>query len=202
MDARTRRALEAARAQAETDRAAAAEARGRLAAGNATAAVEVAAALRRLLAEIPDVIELAAGAEDIATHLVATVAGRLIDALRIDVRDPRIVKGAIAGPGGPFDYGGVIVDTTDALLPDSLVVSTVDPENPTATVDSPLVAMEVAGRINKSTDRVRLLMLGDIDLAASFITELYALAARGRFTDALDAAVARRLAAMPTEGDS
>lgn len=202
MDARTRRALEQSKAALERDRAAAAEARSRIAAGNVAAAGEVATALRALLERIPDVAELAAGADDIATHLVAVVAGRLMEALRVDVRDPRILRGSIAGPGGAFDYGAVVLDTEDALLPDSLYVCTVDPaDGNSALADAPMLAMEVAGRINKSTDRVRLLMLGDVDLAASFITELYGLAARGRFTDALDRAVARRLEAMPTEGD-
>lgn len=199
MDAKTQRLLERARAQAEADRAAVAEARDRLAGGVARARVDVTVALRRLLETLP-YDELHAGAEAAAQHIVAEVAGRLMEALRIEPRDPRVIKGSIAGPGGPFDRGAVVVDTTDALLPDSLFTTMIDPPD-AATAAAPLIALEVGGRINRTQDRHRLVMLGDVDLAASFITECYGLAARGRFTDSLDRAVARRLADLPTEGD-
>jgi hypothetical protein len=197
MDAKTSRMLERARAQVEADRAAAAAARDQVAAGMAQARVDVTVALRRLLEALPP-DELHRGAEDAAQHIVAEVAGRLMEALKLEVRDPRLVKGSIAGSGGPFDRGAVVIDTGGALLPDSLVVTTVDPPD-AATADAPLIALELAGRINRTQDRHRLLLLGDVDLAASFITELYGLAARGRFTDALDRAVARRLEDLPTE---
>jgi hypothetical protein len=197
MDAKTQRLLEAARRQAEADWAAAAEARDRLAAGITQARVDVAVALGRLLDSVT-LDELRATTEEIAQHICAEVASQFLSALKLEPRDLRLIKGRISGPGGAFDIGGVVIDTEGALLPDELFVSTIDPDD-AATADAPLVAMEVAGRINRTQDRARLVMLGDVDLAASFITELYGLAARGRFTEALDRAVARRLEQLPTE---
>jgi hypothetical protein len=196
VNARQQRLLEAARAQAAADRAAAAAARDRLAAGIGTAIAEVQDALIRVLA-LPDltVDELRDQVDGIALELGRLFAGRFLEAAGIDDRDPRIVKGSIAGPGGAYDRGAVIVDTTDALLQDSLTVAELerDPD----VVGGRLVALEVGGRINRTTDRHRLVIIGDVDTLASWVTECYALAARGGFTEDLDAAVTARVDAMP-----
>jgi hypothetical protein len=88
--------------------------------------------------------------------------------------DPRKSGGDIAGPGGPHDRNGVIIDTTDAVLLDSSVVSLVEtPGHP-----APVLAMLLEGRINKTTDRARNLYLMNEDGAAALVTELMALAHR------------------------
>lgn len=196
MNARQQRLVEAARAQAAADRAAAAAARDRLAAGIGVAIADVQDALERVLA-LPDLTldELREQVGGISLELGRLFAGRFLEAVGIDERDPRIVKGSIAGPGGAYDRGAVIIDTTGALLQDSLTVAEVDRDD--AVAGGRIVALEVGGRINRTTDRHRLVILGDVDTLASWITECYALAARGGFTEDLDAAVTARVDAMP-----
>lgn len=102
--------------------------------------------------------------------------------------DPRKSGGNIAGPGGPHDRDAVIIDTTDAVLLDSSVVTLVgSPGHP-----DPILAMLLEGRINKTTDRARNLYLMNEDGAAALVTELLALAHRigpefgARFTARLE----------------
>ena len=88
--------------------------------------------------------------------------------------DPRKSGGDIAGPGGTHDANAVIIDTTDAVLLDSSVVTLVgSPGNP-----KPYLAMLLQGRINKTTDRARNLYLMNEDGAAALVSELLALAHR------------------------
>lgn len=87
--------------------------------------------------------------------------------------DPRKTGGDIAGPGGPHDRNSVIVDTTDAVLLDRSDVCLVETSNGT-----PVLAMLLEGRINKTTDRARNLYLLNEDGAAALVTELLALAHR------------------------
>lgn len=87
--------------------------------------------------------------------------------------DPRKTGGDIAGPGGPHDRNSVIVDTTDAVLLDHSDVCLVETSN-----GSPILAVLLEGRINKTTDRARNLYLMNEDGAAALVTELLALANR------------------------
>lgn len=88
--------------------------------------------------------------------------------------DPRKSGGDIAGPGGPHNANSVILDTTDAVLLDSSLVTLVgSPGNP-----KPYLAMLLQGRINKTTDRARNLYLMNEDGAAALVSELIALAHR------------------------
>jgi hypothetical protein len=87
--------------------------------------------------------------------------------------DPRKTGGDIAGPGGPHDRNSVIIDTTDAVLLDSSNVCLMD-----TTSGTPVLAMLLEGRINKTTDRARNLYLLNEDGAAALVTELLALAHR------------------------
>lgn len=87
--------------------------------------------------------------------------------------DPRDLHGGgIAGPGGPRDEGGVIIDAERAVLPDGVTVSTIDDH------ELPLAALVIEGRVNKSRDRVRLAFILNPDAAAALITELVALGSR------------------------
>src|SRR4051812_32163144 len=67
--------------------------------------------------------------------------------------DPRELGGEVSGPGGPFDEGQVIVDTSRAILQDHLEVVKID--NPSDGRE--IVALLISGRINRSTDRADVL---------------------------------------------
>lgn len=91
--------------------------------------------------------------------------------------DPReLDSGGIAGPGGPHTAGGVVVDARRAVLPDATMVTTID--DPHGQHPAPLAAMSIAGRVNKSTDRVDIVFILNPDAAAAIITELIALGGR------------------------
>lgn len=86
--------------------------------------------------------------------------------------DPRSLKGSIAGPGGPKDRNGVVLDATRAVLLDRVDVCAVE------TTQGDAIACLLAGRINRSRDRAEVLFLFDLDGAAAIVTELLGLAAR------------------------
>lgn len=107
--------------------------------------------------------------------------------------DPRKIPGSIAGPGGPFDEGGVVIDTRNGILVDAVNVAKIDghPDN--------AVAVVIAGRINKSTDRAEVLVLADADGLAAVVSEIIGVAARAGAPLAGDfvAALQDRVAALP-----
>jgi hypothetical protein len=88
--------------------------------------------------------------------------------------DPRDLGGDIADLGGPHDHGQVVIDTRRAILMDRLEVAKVD--NPSDGRE--LVAVLIGGKINQSPDRAKVMLLGDLDMLASFITEAHGLARR------------------------
>ncbi len=112
--------------------------------------------------------------------------------------DPRPLKGSIAGPGGPRDRNGVVVDATHAVLLDDLTVCLVEPHRDGRQVGQPCLAMTLAGRVNHLDETAEVLFLFDADGAAAIVTELLALGAR--LPDAMsaefDAAIDRRLLAL------
>lgn len=86
-------------------------------------------------------------------------------------KDPRKLRGAIAGPGGAHDRNAFVIDATDAVLMDTVqVVIAEAPLN--------LWVLNLAGRINKSQDRAEIVYMFDTDGAAAIITELTGIAAR------------------------
>ena len=114
--------------------------------------------------------------------------------------DPRRLPGDIAGPGGPHDVGGVIVDTRRAILLEECVVSTVDELG--ARGQQSALAMLLSGRINQTQDRARVLFLFGTDGAAAIITELMALFGRaGVDTEQLMADVDERLERLGADGN-
>lgn len=88
--------------------------------------------------------------------------------------DPRKSGGDIVGPGGPRDRYGVILDDRNAVLLDHSTVTLVE----TAGQTTPILALLLEGRINKTTDRARNLYLMNEDGAAALVSELVALAQR------------------------
>ena len=96
------------------------------------------------------------------------------------VPDPRELGGGIAGPGGPYDRHGVVIDTRNAVLLDGTNVSLVEGRRsqPGAPASELLFALELQGRINRTEDRAQVLYLFGADGLAGIVTELLAVAAR------------------------
>lgn len=104
--------------------------------------------------------------------------------------DPRPLKGSIAGPGGPRDRHGVVLDARHAVLLDNVEVCAVETTSGAQHDDA--IALQLSGRINRTRDRVDVLFLFDVDGAAAIVTELLALADR-MDADDLAATVRARL---------
>lgn len=96
----------------------------------------------------------------------------------------------IAGPGGPFDRNAVVVDATDAVLLDNInscVIAQNGDEN------RPAVALDLGGRVNKTTRRSSVLYLMDEEGAAKLAADLIGLAHRNGTGDRFMAALSAHL---------
>lgn len=107
--------------------------------------------------------------------------------------DPRDLGGDVAGPGGPHDVGQVVIDTRRAIIMDGLTAVKVD--NPSDGRE--FVALLIEGKINQSPDRAKVMLLGDLDMLASLITEAHGLARRMGAADELMELCRERWMAMP-----
>jgi hypothetical protein len=67
--------------------------------------------------------------------------------------DPRELGGDIAGPGGPFDHGAVLLDASKAIHVDFQEVCKIDAEH--GARGQLAFALLVEGRINQSQDRAK-----------------------------------------------
>jgi hypothetical protein len=81
--------------------------------------------------------------------------------------------------GSPHGQGDALVDVTGAVLLDDMHVVLVDTLN--AFGGTRVIGMQLAGRLNKQTERSDVLYLFDEDGAAAIISELLALAGRADF---------------------
>jgi hypothetical protein len=90
--------------------------------------------------------------------------------------DPRKIPGSMAGPGGPHDLGGVILDARNAVILETVDVSTIDPDR--GGRGQHAVALVLGGRINQTKQRVSVLFILGTDGAASIVTELIGLYGR------------------------
>jgi hypothetical protein len=90
--------------------------------------------------------------------------------------DPRRAGGNISGPGGPFDRNAVVIDTQYAVLLDYTEVALVEVHH--GEEKGPALALMLAGRINKTTERSQVVYLFDTDGAAAIISQLIGLASR------------------------
>jgi len=107
--------------------------------------------------------------------------------------DPRRLGGDIAGPGGPYDTDGVVVDTTNAVLLDNTTVSLVGVQR-NGEPDETAVSLLLEGRVNQTHDRARVLFMTNADGVAALVTDLLALAKRAERTGTPElAAELRRL---------
>lgn len=94
-----------------------------------------------------------------------------------DFTDPRDLGGDMAGPGGPHDHHGVVLDTERALILEHLAV-VVSEQRLDNGHELPLVGLVLEGRINQTTDEARLLVLMPPDGAAAIVTEIVGIASR------------------------
>jgi hypothetical protein len=116
--------------------------------------------------------------------------------------DPRNLRGDMAGPGGPHDLGGVVLDARRALLLETIDVSTVELRSGRSGPSG--LAMLLGGRINRSQDRAQLLFLFGTDGAAAIITQLIALIGRASGPEVqaeFVAEVMRRMAELDAGGN-
>jgi hypothetical protein len=106
----------------------------------------------------------------------------------------------MAGPGGPHDIGGVVLDASNAILLETVDVSTIDPDR--GGRGQSAVALVLGGRINQTQDRASVLFIFGTDGAASIVTELIGL--YGRATGSPEpfiSDVMRRLRQLGEEGN-
>lgn len=114
--------------------------------------------------------------------------------------DPRKIPGGLAGPGGPHDVGGVVLDARNAVILETVDVSTVDPER--GGRGQSAIALVLGGRINQTKDRASVLFLFGADGMAAIISEIVGLVGRagGIDADAFLADLTTRIAEMRAEG--
>lgn len=123
-------------------------------------------------------------------------------------RRKRSGGGTIAGPGGPRDKHGVVIDSTNAVLLDACHVAMIETSSGGMRNESPALAMTLSGRINRTTDLTEILYIFDEDGAAAIITELLALGSRigpafeQRLWDRIDQLQATDGALGPADGST
>jgi len=105
---------------------------------------------------------------------------------------PKRIGGDIAGPGGPHDVGGVIIDTTDVLLVEHVEVVSVNAVRNGQS--QPAIFMKLDGRINRKADHARVGCALNDDGVAAIVCELLAIHDRIG-VPALDALTRRMVAA-------
>jgi hypothetical protein len=117
------------------------------------------------------------------------------------VTDPRKLGGAIAGPGGPFDFGENVIDASQALIVDTQDIAKVDPEQGARGQEEVFVVM-FSGRINQTPDRASVMLMGDTDFLAATITEMHGVAERAGLQDKLHELCQKRWNEMPHRPDT
>lgn len=114
--------------------------------------------------------------------------------------DPRRIRGGMSGPGGPHDISGVVLDARNAVMLETVDVSTIDPEH--GARGQHALAMVLGGRINQTKERVSVLFVFGTDGAASIVTELIALYGRATGNSAeFIADVTERMDKLTNEGN-
>lgn len=93
------------------------------------------------------------------------------------VADPSTLGGAMYGPGGARERNGVFIDTTDAVLLDTVDVCVMESVR-AGQMQGRVTFMTLGGRVNKSDRRVQVGFLFGPDGGAGIITELLSLADR------------------------
>ena len=139
--------------------------------------------------------QLHAQGYDVSDEEAAVVFIAAMDGVMEHVKDPRELGGTVTGPGGPFDFGQAIIDASRAILPDYQEVVKVDPES--AGDDDEAFAFLFSGRINRTSDRASVMLLGGIDFMAATITQCHGVAERAGLQRKLHEACEARWREMP-----
>lgn len=115
------------------------------------------------------------------------------------IADPRRLAADVAGDDDPHGVDNVIVDASRAILLDyfETVLVRTGPS-------SHAVGLLVAGRVNRTSDRARVLALTDADGAAGVVSEVVALSGRaeaGGLLPGFRARIGERLDALAAAGN-
>jgi hypothetical protein len=112
--------------------------------------------------------------------------------------DPRRLGGSIGGTDDPYGYRTAALDFTNAVLLAHVTVARVEPIRH-GQRGSLMIALQLNGRINKTTDETQVLYLLDEDGVASILTELHGVAARSgwSFNQEVLARLQERWTTMP-----
>jgi hypothetical protein len=110
-----------------------------------------------------------------------------------DIDDPRELGGDIAGPGGPFEHGQVVLDASKALHIDFQEVCKID-EGARGQL---AFALLLEGRINRTDDRAKIMCIESLDGLAALVTEINGLADRAGVTAEFKRLCDERWAKMP-----
>lgn len=113
--------------------------------------------------------------------------------------DPMKLPGSIAGPGDSHSVGEFVLDTSNAVLMDSVVVSTLDSESN----NSSIIALVLGGRVNQTQNRAEVMFLFGTDGVAAIMTELGALLGRVTGVDptAIISDIVERMSKLREEGN-
>lgn len=112
-----------------------------------------------------------------------------------DIDDPRDLGGSIAGPGGPYEHGQVVLDASKALIVDFQEVCKVDEHG--GARGQLMFALLLEGRINQTQDRARVMCFESLDGLAALVTEVNGVAERAGVQDEFLAICDQRWKAMP-----
>jgi hypothetical protein len=174
-----------------------ARARTQLAAGISAAMAATDAQLRRFVDTINADQAPHVDVDDDLIRATAVAIGEAVHeqierTVGVTIADPRLLPSL----GMSADVAGhVVIDVDHALLLKELRVAAIDlGDNDPGTV---LTALVMRGRVNHSPDHAQITIAADIEGVAMVITHLYALAARGGWSAALDAAVDQQVAGLP-----
>jgi hypothetical protein len=112
--------------------------------------------------------------------------------------DPRGLGGEIAGPGGPFDGGNVVIDASNAIIVDYQEICKIDPNQ--GARGQLAFALVVGGRINQTQDRAKVMCIEGLDGLAALVTEIHGVAERAGVTKEFMEACEKRWKVMPHGG--
>ncbi len=111
--------------------------------------------------------------------------------------DPRKAKGSIAAVGGPHDRDGAIIDATNAVLLDGMVVAFVETPGLPRNAPPETVAMSLMGRINQTRDRSEVVYLFSPEAAASICADLIGLMNRAGRGQEMERLLMEQIARLP-----
>jgi hypothetical protein len=111
------------------------------------------------------------------------------------IDDPRDLGGSISGPGGPYDEGQTLIDASKALIVHHHQVARIVPEEGSG--GGPSFALWFEGRVNRTEDEARVVLLGGLDFLAALCVEAGGVAKRSGLGPDLIELINERLKELP-----